>query len=128
MSETKAVWLEQYDWRNDKIYLTPCCPDCEEPSGGHLEWHILGDVLRVLNPAPLPLSDGSGICFVTMDGSFHKVDHWDLIIAHPPCTHLAVSGMRWFKEGKKPKYLWTFSSESAFVWNSKVINSDRKFY
>jgi hypothetical protein len=26
--------------------------------------------------------------------------HWDLLIAHPPCTHLAVSGARWFK-GKK---------------------------
>jgi len=25
-------------------------------------------------------------------------DGWDLIIAHPPCTHLAVSGARWFKE------------------------------
>jgi len=25
-------------------------------------------------------------------------DCWDLIIAHPPCTHLAVSGARWFKE------------------------------
>lgn len=24
--------------------------------------------------------------------------HWDLMIAHPPCTHLAVSGARWFKE------------------------------
>jgi len=24
--------------------------------------------------------------------------HWDLLIAHPPCTHLAVSGARWFKE------------------------------
>lgn len=23
--------------------------------------------------------------------------HWDLMIAHPPCTHLAVSGARWFK-------------------------------
>lgn len=23
---------------------------------------------------------------------------WDLVIAHPPCTHLAVSGARWFKE------------------------------
>lgn len=26
---------------------------------------------------------------------------WDLMIAHPPCTHLAVSGARWFKEKKK---------------------------
>ena len=28
--------------------------------------------------------------------------NWDLMIAHPPCTHLAVSGARWFSEGKKP--------------------------
>jgi hypothetical protein len=26
---------------------------------------------------------------------------WDLMIAHPPCTHLAVSGARWFKDKKK---------------------------
>ena len=25
-------------------------------------------------------------------------DGWDLMVAHPPCTHLAVSGARWFKE------------------------------
>lgn len=25
-------------------------------------------------------------------------DQWDLMIAHPPCTHLAVSGARWFKD------------------------------
>lgn len=26
---------------------------------------------------------------------------WDLMIAHPPCTHLAVSGARWFKDRQK---------------------------
>ncbi len=26
---------------------------------------------------------------------------WDLMVAHPPCTHLAVSGARWFKEKQK---------------------------
>ncbi len=26
---------------------------------------------------------------------------WDLIIAHPPCTHLAVSGARWFRDKKE---------------------------
>jgi len=26
---------------------------------------------------------------------------WDLMIAHPPCTHLAVSGARWFKDKKQ---------------------------
>lgn len=28
----------------------------------------------------------------------HLDDGWDLMIAHPPCTHLAVSGARWFKD------------------------------
>jgi site-specific DNA-cytosine methylase len=28
-------------------------------------------------------------------------DRWDLMVAHPPCTHLAVSGARWFKEKKR---------------------------
>ena len=27
----------------------------------------------------------------------HLDEYWDLMIAHPPCTHLAVSGARWFK-------------------------------
>ena len=27
-------------------------------------------------------------------------DGWDMMIAHPPCTHLAVSGARWFKDKK----------------------------
>jgi len=34
----------------------------------------------------------------------HVLEHdpdWDLMIAHPPCTHLAVSGARWFKEKQK---------------------------
>lgn len=39
---------------------------------------------------------GGGI-FTTMDGMEHKAE-WDLIIAHPPCTDLAVSGARWFPE------------------------------
>jgi len=26
---------------------------------------------------------------------------WDLLVAHPPCTHLAVSGARWFKDKKR---------------------------
>lgn len=28
-------------------------------------------------------------------------DGWDLMVAFPPCTHLAVSGARWFKDKKK---------------------------
>ncbi len=31
----------------------------------------------------------------------HLDEGWDTMIAHPPCTHLAVSGARWFKDKKK---------------------------
>lgn len=64
--------------------------DILEPSGGHPEWHILGDVLPLIN----------GRCkFSTMDGTEHEVaGRWDMIIAFPPCTHLAVSGERWFPQ------------------------------
>lgn len=56
--------------------------DIQEPSGGHPEWHILGDVLKVLN----------GGEFETMDGVKHIVEKWDCIIAHPPCTYLSNAG------------------------------------
>lgn len=32
-------------------------------------------------------------------------DGWDMMIAHPPCTHLSLSGQRWFAEGKKDMQL-----------------------
>ena len=70
--------------------------DIQECSGGHPEWHIKGDVLSVLNPIPLIGVDEYGIVFKTMDGLIHNVEKWDLIIAHPPCTYLTVTGNRWF--------------------------------
>ena len=62
--------------------------DIVECSGGHPEWHIVQDVIPILN----------GNCeFKTVDGIKHKIDgKWDLIIAHPPCTYLTVTGNRWF--------------------------------
>lgn len=37
-----------------------------------------------------------------MDLKQHEIEgRWDLIIAHPPCTDLAVSGARWFQEKQK---------------------------
>ena len=75
--------------------------DIQEPSGGHPEWHILGDVLQILNPKD-HLGDFEApdrhIAFRTMDGSYHEVEQWDMIIAFPPCTHLAVSGARHFEK------------------------------
>lgn len=78
--------------------------DIIEPSGGHPEWHILGDALAALN----------GGVIVTMDGVEHDVGKWDMLIAHPPCTHLAASGERWFAEGNKPLYL-RFESAAFFL-------------
>lgn len=61
--------------------------DIQPCSGGHPEWHIQDDVLKHL-------------------------DGWDLIIAHPPCTDLAVSGARYFaqkqKDGRQQKAIVFF--------------------
>jgi hypothetical protein len=46
-------------------------------SGGHPEWHLQMDVLQIIHAG------------------------WDLVIAFPPCTHLAVSGAAWFAEKRK---------------------------
>lgn len=63
--------------------------DIIECSGGYPEYHIMQDVLPLLN----------GNCtFKTCDGVEHRIDgKWDMIIAFPPCTHLAVSGARHFE-------------------------------
>ncbi len=55
-------------------------------SGGHPEWHIQGDITKVIE----------GGYFTTQDGHYELVDAWDMIIAFPPCTFLTVTGNRWF--------------------------------
>jgi site-specific DNA-cytosine methylase len=44
----------------------------------------------------LPAEDGGE--HIQQDVRNLLADGWDLMIAHPPCTHLAVSGSRWFKD------------------------------
>ena len=70
--------------------------DIIDPSGGHPEWHIKEDVLNILNPIDHGNNTLDAIWFSTMDGQFHEEPKWDLIIAHPPCTYLTVTGNRWF--------------------------------
>ena len=67
--------------------------DIIECSGGYPEWHIMQDVLPLLN----------GDCeFTTLDGTQHEISgKWDLIIAHPPCTYLTNAGARWPYAGGK---------------------------
>ena len=70
--------------------------DIQECSGGHPEWHILGDVRPLLNREDDGNNGWHYIYFTTADGVSHSVERWDLIIAHPPCTYLTVTGNRWF--------------------------------
>ena len=69
-------------------------------SGGHPEWHIMDDVLSIINPHQISESF-YGIVFRTMNGDAYAVKgKWDLIIAFPPCTHLSSSGQWAYKKGK----------------------------
>lgn len=56
--------------------------DIQECSGGHPEWHILGDALKSLRGGQV----------TTMDGLTHDIGKWDMLIAHPPCTYLSNAG------------------------------------
>lgn len=56
-------------------------------SGGHPEWHLNCDVLGVIRDKRGILETGEEFI---LDGE------WDLMIAHPPCTYLSVSGARWY--------------------------------
>lgn len=60
--------------------------DIIDQSGGHPEWHIMQDVIPLLN----------GDCvFETTDGVEHEIKgKWDLIIGHPPCTYISNAGAR----------------------------------
>jgi len=60
--------------------LLPC-------SGNHPEWHFNMDVFKVIKNKGGILQNGNK---VKINGN------WDLMVAHPPCTYLAVSGARWF--------------------------------
>lgn len=58
--------------------------DLFDQSGGHPEWHIMQDVLPLIN----------GNCsFCTTDGVRHNISgRWDMLIAFPPCTYLSNAG------------------------------------
>ena len=67
--------------------------DIQECSGGHPEWHIMGDVL--------PLLDGDCTFETSTHDTYTIQGQWDTIIAFPPCTHLCSSGQHWFSRGLK---------------------------
>ena len=67
--------------------------DLQECSGGHPEWHIIGNVLPLLN---------GNWQFKTMDGNEHSIEgRWDMKIAFPPCTKPSNAGARHLWKGGK---------------------------
>ena len=91
--------------------------DIIECSGGHPEWHIMQDVIPLLN----------GDCeFTTTDGTTHEVaGKWDMIIAHPPCTYMSKAGARWMypKAGEIDKKRLALALE-AKAFFEKIANAD----
>lgn len=76
-SQRTCIEFRKRGFRAFSCDIQPC-------SGGHPEWHILGDVLPILN----------GNCWFRLENGIQDcVDgKWDLIIAHPPCTYLSNAG------------------------------------
>ena len=107
--------------------------DIQECSGGHPEWHIQGDVLEILNPREeynimWQHDYTESIQFQTMDGTWHKIPKWDLIIAHPPCTFLTNTGNRWFDvkrygEKARERYIERLKAADFFMI---FVNADCK--
>jgi site-specific DNA-cytosine methylase len=70
--ESQAVTIELR-----KLGIKAYSCDIQPCSGGHPEWHLQQNVSPLLGKK------------------------WDMIIAFPPCTHLCVSGARWFDQKRK---------------------------
>ena len=79
--------------------------DLQQCSGGHPEWHFNCDIFKVL--------DNKG--GITQNGDSVNVDKWDLLIVHPPCTYLTVTGNRWLynKDGSRNEERWKALDEGA---------------
>jgi hypothetical protein len=93
--EFSGVVRDAFRARGHDAWSCDMLPSEPSKSGlGHI-YHIQGDVLRVL---------GGSIPFgMIADSNWRDTPiyrQWDLLIAHPPCTYLCNSGVRWLYGGK----------------------------
>lgn len=91
--ESQAVCIE---FRKLGFEAFSC--DIQDCSGGHPEWHIKDDILKVMN------------------------DNWDCMISFPPCTHLAVSGAAWFEQKRKDG-----RQQQGIDFFMQIVNSPIKY-
>ena len=95
--------------------------DIQECSGGHPEWHVVGDCRYLITECCWICSRDPDIpdemfgTFKTQDGKRHNLPaRWDIIIAHPPCTYISNAGARWlFPNGKLNYERWQKGREGA---------------
>lgn len=95
--------------------------DIQECSGGHPEWHFVGDCRYLITECCWICSGVPDIpdemfgTFKTQDGKRHNLPaRWDIIIAHPPCTYISNAGARWlFPNGKLNYKRWQKGREGA---------------
>lgn len=92
--------------------------DIQPCSGGHPEWHIRGDALRVLKP-------GGGVEIVTEDSMTHYIPKWDLLIAHPPCIYLSNVATRSFSlkctDAEKVVWRWNERLKAAVFFMLMIL-------
>lgn len=95
-------------------------------SGGHPEWHIQGDVLKILEPNSISSEgwkDKEFIWLKLSNGTSKTIDAWDLMIAHPPCTYLSNAGSLHLFKGKKlnqERYKYGLEAKEFFM---KLLNA-----
>lgn len=80
--ESQAV-TKEFRRLGHKAYscdLLPC-------SGGHPEWHFKTDIFEIIK-------NNGGLLETGIEA--HIDGTWDMMIAHPPCTYLSVSGAQWY--------------------------------
>jgi len=66
---------------------------------GHDAWSC--DLLPAEDGSEFHIQDDAIVTAYRDDGNNPPNTDWDMMIAHPPCQHLAVSGSRWFKNKVK---------------------------
>lgn len=83
-SQSVTVELRKLGHEAYSCDILPC-------SGGHPEWHFKEDIFSVIN------NNGGKL---EINKTKNIRGNWDIMIAHPPCTYLAVSGAQWYYDPK----------------------------
>jgi len=131
--ESQAVTIELRKLGHEAFScdLLPC-------SGSHPEWHFQQDALEVINgwfdTNEVTINDNFALKFdVWSDEQEYEYKdkedskgalikqigwNWEMLIAFPPCTHLAVSGAAWFEQKRKDG-----RQQEAINFFMKMINA-----